>query len=134
MTAVVERPQLTQLAITLAKAALSYAPDFHGRATRTELFATLAACLAAGTLMGVVGSFADPESNTLQGVATAIILFLPLLAAVIRRLHDTNRRGISLLYIFMPYVGILVIGGILLLDGFAGDNETGPDPRARRRR
>ncbi|MDB5678718.1 DUF805 domain-containing protein [Sphingomonas bacterium] len=134
MTAEAETPPRTQLAVTLAKAALRYAPDFHGRATRTELFATFAACAVAGALMGAIGSFAGPESNTLQGVATAIVVCLPLIAVMIRRLHDTNRRGISLLYIFMPYAGIVVIGVVLLLNGFAGNNETGPDPRARRRR
>ena len=57
-------------------------------------------------------------------------LFIPSVAVLVRRLHDTGRSGWLILLSFVP-----VIGGILLLvfvcqDGTPGPNQYGESPKA----
>lgn len=64
-----------------------------------------------------------------------LLVSLPLLSVTIRRLHDTNRSGIwifiaivpfvfGLVYGFSPYIGIICLSAMLLLDS-VGDNMWG---------
>src|SRR3569832_533529 len=107
---------------------LNYAPDFSGRATRTELAFTCVISMACATALNLATGW--------MSVLTPITVFylsllagLLIVAAVVRRLHDTNRRANALAMLFAPYIGIVAIGAILCFDGFAGENIFGPDPR-----
>ncbi len=119
---------------SLVRAGLAWAPDFNGRATRTELGLTFFACVAASMLAALASGFGAPDWRWVQGMFSGFIILLPWIAVMVRRLHDTNRSASALFTILFPYVGIVILGGILLMDGFAGENATGPDPRERRGR
>ena len=104
---------------------------FSGRASRPEywwfyLFVLLAISVAALPFLllnldGVAGFFA--------GLA-GLLLFLPALAAAIRRLHDTDKSGWWALISFVPYVGSLILVILMILPGTDGDNRYGPKPVA----
>ena len=124
---------------------------FRGRARRREywlwqlflilLFGVLYAWLTGQT--GPIPPDATPDevSAILEGAPGAMLpatlialaslgLFLPSLAVSVRRLHDSDRSGWWLL------LGLTVIGGLVLLvfyllDGTAGPNRHGPDPKGR---
>lgn len=124
---------------------------FRGRARRKEywlwqLFLVLLFTALTMWLIGTVGPIepgATPEEvsallETAPGamlpatlVALASIgLFLPSLAVSVRRLHDSDKSGWWLL------LGLTAIGGLVLLifyllDGTAGPNRHGPDPKGR---
>lgn len=118
----------------LAPKALSYAPNWNGRATRTELFVTL---LLSFILFGVLSSLLKLVIGPLDDISLVtltILILLPLGAAAIRRVHDTNRYWVVLLTVFLPYLGWFWLGFYLLQNGTRGPNEYGPDPRERRRR
>jgi uncharacterized membrane protein YhaH (DUF805 family) len=55
--------------------------------------------------------------------------FIPSLAVMVRRLHDTNRRGWWALIIFVPILGVIALLVLLCLDGTKGPNRFGPDPK-----
>lgn len=58
----------------------------------------------------------------------SLALFLPNLAAGVRRLHDTGKSGWLLLIGLIPIVGLILIY-FLAVPGEAGPNKFGPDPR-----
>lgn len=56
---------------------------------------------------------------------------IPALAVSVRRLHDTNRSGVNLLWNLLPLIGGLVLLVYYLSDGTPGPNRYGADPKAR---
>lgn len=110
--------------------------DFRGRASRPEywffvLFIVL--MFMVGILLGLVLTSSLSPSNQL-GIAAGIWLgltffgsLIPLWAAAVRRLHDSDRSGWWLLLSFIPTVNIIFLV-FLCLDGTPGDNRFGPVP------
>lgn len=124
---------------------------FRGRARRTEywlwqlflilLFGVLYAWLTGRT--GPIPPDATPDevSAILEATPGAMLpaalialsslgLFLPSLAVSVRRLHDGDRSGWWLL-LGLTGIGGLVLFVFYLLDGTAGPNRHGPDPKGR---
>ncbi len=54
---------------------------------------------------------------------------LPMLSAGVRRLHDMNKSGWTVLWAMIPIVGALIVLGMLLGDGTKGKNTFGPKPK-----
>lgn len=109
--------------------------NFNGRARRSEywyftLFSTLLYMVAVGLSMALGGEENPFISFAIVGVV-AVALFLPSLAVMIRRLHDTNRSGWWILINFIPYLGGIVLLVFMCLDGTAGPNKYGEDPKGR---
>jgi uncharacterized membrane protein YhaH (DUF805 family) len=99
--------------------------DFKGRASRAEywwffLFAVLA--YVTGGMIGVA-----LRTNVLL-LLVFLGVFLPLLSAAVRRLHDTGRSGWWYLIALIPYVGGIVLIVLLALRGNRGPNEYGSAP------
>jgi uncharacterized membrane protein YhaH (DUF805 family) len=100
--------------------------DFSGRATRSEywwfqLFFILV-YLALGVLSGAIS-----EMFAMLAIVFALGVFIPALAAGVRRLHDTDKSGWWLLLGFVPLIGLLLIY-FLAIAGTSGDNQFGPEP------
>lgn len=103
--------------------------NFNGRATRTEFWSAWVGnmlILLLIVILAVVSSGIGLVLYPLFGLATLV----PNLALMVRRLHDTGRGTIQLLWILLP-----VLGGLYLfvVCGFIGgnphENEFGYDPR-----
>src|SRR4051794_7010790 len=95
---------------------------FGGRASRAEywwfaLFTTIAVAATGGV---------DASLGTgYLYCLTLLALFVPLLAAGSRRLHDGGRTGWLNLIVLVPGVGGLVLTVLLLLRGDEGSNQYG---------
>lgn len=72
-----------------------------------------------------------PVSWVLLGLYTlwGLFVFIPGLAVLIRRLHDTDRSGWWIFINLVPLVGPIVLFVFLVLDGTRGPNRFGPDPK-----
>jgi uncharacterized membrane protein YhaH (DUF805 family) len=124
---------------------------FRGRARRKEywLFQLFMMMLSLGFavwLQAVAGPQMDAlgPSATLEEILAipaaqtpltvlaivGLLLFLPQLAVSVRRLHDSDKSGWWLL-LGLTGVGSLVLLIFYLLDGTAGPNRHGPDPKGR---
>ncbi|MGN6646994.1 MAG: DUF805 domain-containing protein [Cytophaga sp.] len=106
---------------------------FSGRARRQEywmfvLFNILFA-IAAVILDNVLG-LASPQLGygPLYGLY-ALALFIPGLAAGVRRLHDTGKSGWFFFIVLIPLVGPIWLIIVLATEGQKGSNEYGPDPK-----
>ena len=106
---------------------------FDGRARRKEywffvLFNIIFALVLA-FIDGMVGTF-NPESGygVLSGIY-GLAVFIPGIAVSIRRLHDTDRSGWWILICLIPLIGAIWLLILFVLDGTAGQNQYGPDPK-----
>lgn len=125
--------------------------DFSGRARRAEywwfaliynvVFAPLyviglAASPSREVTIDANGNLvqADPGSSLgamfFMGLAMlwGLALFLPALAVLVRRLHDTDKSGWWVLLSFIP-LGGLVLLFFAVTEGTNGPNRYGPDPK-----
>ena len=121
---------------------------FDGRATRSEFWWFYLFVILVGlvgyipifllTLLGAASS--DGDGGVLGGILTllsvvfwivwiiaVIALYIPLLAAGSRRLHDRGQSGWLQLLLLVP-CGNIVLIVLWALEGTPGDNAYGPKP------
>ncbi len=58
-----------------------------------------------------------------------LVIIIPYLAVIVRRLHDTNRSGGRIFVATMPIAGPIWLFIMLLEPGMEGDNRYGIDPK-----
>jgi len=106
---------------------------FSGRSRRSEYWYFILFYL----IIYIALSFIDRATGTFDaksgvGLVTgiyALALLIPSLAVGVRRLHDTDRSGWWLLIAFIPLIGAVVLIVFFALDGTAGTNRFGPNPK-----
>jgi uncharacterized membrane protein YhaH (DUF805 family) len=101
--------------------------EFSGRARRKEYWMFVLINL----IISLVLTGLDVALNIglLSGLYSLAIL-VPSLAVGVRRLHDINKSGWSLLIGLIPLVGFIILILWLAKDSDAGDNTYGPNPKA----
>ncbi len=109
--------------------------DFSGRARRQEYWMFTLVSGAIGLSMYIGAFVLMSVSEVLGGILFlgyflfALGLFLPSLAVAVRRLHDTGRSGWWYLIALVPLLGSLIVLYFLVIEGDAGPNAYGPDPK-----
>ena len=58
-----------------------------------------------------------------------LVTLIPNLALHVRRFHDQDKSGWFYLLNFIPYIGGFVVLVFMCMDGTAGPNQYGPDPK-----
>ena len=106
--------------------------QFSGRARRRDFWMwsifNFMAALAIAIALAVLG-FGEDAISGLLGLAS-LAAILPGLSLMSRRLHDTGRSAYWLLMCFVPFIGPLILVGILgFVDGEKGVNRFGPNPK-----
>ena len=97
---------------------------FSGRARRKEYWTF--------NLFNIIIYFMALLVDSLGGMGVFVTLYslavaIPSIAVVVRRLHDTNRRGWWLLISLIPLIGGLIVLIILIQDSQPEDNQYGPN-------
>lgn len=94
------------------KSGLHKYADFTGRATRPE-FWWFVLFVALGSAILSAFNIASSDGTLYLGTTLASIwslaTLLPLLAVMARRLHDTGRETIQLLWLLLPIAGLIVM-------------------------
>ena len=109
--------------------------DFEGRARRREywMFALFNVVVAVGfvAVAGVLGLVSEILAGLffLLYYLYALAVLVPSLAFTVRRLHDTGRSGWWVLVSVVPFVGGFVLLYFMVVEGDAGPNAYGPDPK-----
>ena len=110
---------------------------FEGRAGRQEFWMfvlfNLIISLALGIADAILGTRIGTGSSStgVLGGLYSLAVLIPSLAVTVRRLHDTGRSGWWWFIGLVPFVGWIVLLVFMVLDGDAGANTYGPDPKAR---
>ena len=83
-------------------------------------------------LIGIVLAVVDGVIGTMGALSGlySLAILIPSLAVFVRRLHDTDRSGWWIFLSLVPALGIIVLLVFAVLEGSAGENEFGPDPKA----
>ena len=109
--------------------------NFSGRATREEYWIFLIINFLLFIVMIILDVFLFPsaaEDNRLGILPTIffIVIFLPSVAVLVRRLHDIGKSGAWVIVNFIPLIGGIWLLILLLSDSESGDNEYDPNPKS----
>jgi uncharacterized membrane protein YhaH (DUF805 family) len=110
--------------------------QFDGRSRRKEywmfvLFNTIIFfVLYAGGLALLMGNNKLGILFMILCVVYGLAVLLPSLACAVRRLHDTNKKGLWILIALVPFIGGIWLLVLLATDGTQGDNQFGRNPKA----
>lgn len=106
--------------------------NFEGRARRSEYWYYVLCNFIITTSLWILsflliffGGFLLWFLIGLFGLAT----FIPNLAVVVRRLHDTGKSGWNYLFVLIPFAGPIILIVFLATEGDRGPNQYGPDPK-----
>ena len=86
--------------------------DFSGRSTRAEYWWWLLFGFIANSILIIVDNIAGTTITPTMGIISSLftlVIFIPGLALLFRRLHDINRSAWWLLLGFVPFGGIVII-------------------------
>ena len=92
--------------------------NFKGRASRSEYWYFY--------LFGILVLFATAILSDVLYSLFALGLILPFIAALTRRLHDTGRSGKKILFLFIPFIGGILVLIWLCKAGDKAANKFGP--------
>ena len=106
---------------------------FDGRARRKEYWFFYLFYILIAIVLIVLDSMAgtlneDVGVGAFSGLLM-LAMFIPGIAVTIRRLHDTDRSGWWVLIGLVPFIGGIWLLVLMVLDGSAGQNQYGPDPK-----
>jgi uncharacterized membrane protein YhaH (DUF805 family) len=101
---------------------------FVGRAARQEYWYFVLFHALVYILLSIIAGILGKVGASLLSLYT-VAVFLPGLAATIRRLHDTNRSGWWILITLVPGVGAIVLLVFLAQESYAIENQYGPRPQ-----
>lgn len=111
------------------KTCLSKYVDFQGRASRSEYWYFVLAYALVLIAVAILAVTLGARSMLFPLLGLVLLaIFLPSIAAQVRRLHDTNASGWWILLAFIPYVGGLIMLVWYCIPGTKGENRFGPDP------
>ena len=108
--------------------------DFSGRSRRKEYWMffllVIIVAIVIGIIEGVLGL--NGAIGGVYGPLTAIFalaVIIPSLAVQVRRFHDQDKSGWFVLLGFIPLLGGLIVLVFMCLEGTAGPNQYGEDPK-----
>jgi uncharacterized membrane protein YhaH (DUF805 family) len=107
---------------------LSQYATFSGRAPRSEYWWYSLAVLLVSFFIAVLDALLFPTSAIDLSSLFALAVFVPGMAVSVRRLHDIDKSGWNLLWIFLPLVGIILLLYWGCQKGDVIDNDYGPNP------
>lgn len=120
--------------------------DFSGRARRREYWYMvlwnfiLSMVISLGMSLTAASSFAYIDSNPEYFLSQSLVwiivyslwglvTFIPALALIVRRLHDSGKSGAMLLLLLIPVIGSFIILVFMLVDSQPNTNQYGPSPK-----
>ena len=109
-------------------AAMKNYATFSGRARRKEYWFFVLFIIIISVVLGLVEGLIG--TGGLLGIVFTLGTLIPSIAVGVRRLHDTDRSGWWLLIALVPVIGAIVLIVFYCLDGTAGANRFGADPKA----
>ena len=72
--------------------------------------------------------FSGNDPIVFFSIGIIILIAIPLFTVGIRRLHDTNKSGLYILWNCVPFIGGLIFIAFMIGTGTKGKNKYGPDP------
>lgn len=108
--------------------------DFSGRSRRKEYWMFILGIIIIAIILSIVEGILGMSGMVggVYGPATTLFFLaaiVPSIAAQVRRFHDQDKSGWFVLLGLIPFLGGLIILVFMCLEGTAGPNQYGPDPK-----
>lgn len=106
---------------------------FTGRARRSEYWFFVLFNLIIAFVLGIIDGLLNLSIGKNTGVLGTIYslgVFIPSIAVMVRRLHDTNRSGWWIFIGLIPIVGAIVLIIFAIQKGTPGENKYGQNPKS----
>ena len=106
---------------------------FSGRARRNAywmfVFFHIIFTIVAVILDNVLGTAIENLGYGLFYIIYGLAVLIPALAVTVRRLHDIGKSGWWIFISLIPFIGAIWLLVLLVMDGQAGKNQYGPNPK-----
>ncbi len=102
--------------------------NFNGRSRRSELWWFILFNIIIQIIIIILANLITKNLMFLSYIYS-LIIFLPGLSLVIRRLHDIGKSGWYIFIAFIPIVGIFILLYFYCLDSENQSNEYGESPK-----
>ena len=109
--------------------AFSKYATFSGRARRSEYWYFQLFNFITNVLLAVISYFTFQNAIIFIVLLYGLVVLLPNIALVVRRLHDIGKSGWYYFVAFIPIVGAIWILVLLATDSEYGPNEYGLNPK-----
>lgn len=108
--------------------------DFSGRSRRKEYWMFILGLVVIAIVLSIVEGVLGLSGMVggVYGPATTLLLLaaiVPSIAVQVRRFHDQDKSGWFVLLGLIPFLGGLIVLVFMCLEGTAGPNQYGPDPK-----
>lgn len=103
--------------------------DFNGRVRRKDYWSFTLVSVIISIVLGIVDSILRNLGIGFLGYIYSLAVLVPSLGLLARRLHDTGKSGWWML-LGLTGIGTLVVLYFACIEGTAGSNEYGSDPKA----
>lgn len=104
--------------------------EFTGRSRRKEYWMFYLFNIFAAIILAVIEVLLFGKESIITGIYI-LVIFLPSLALIVRRLHDTDHSGWWFFINFIPILGPLWFFYLMCKDGDHETNRFGDDPTSR---
>lgn len=98
---------------------------FHGRARRAEYWSFVAFGILVATALLLLDLEVLGRDFPILGFLFVLVITLPVVAVLVRRLHDVGRSGWWALLVALPLVGDLALLVLCAMRGSQGENRFG---------
>lgn len=100
---------------------------FSGRARRKEYWMFVLFNIIFAAVVGTLDSLL--KTNFIISSLYSLVILLPSLAVLVRRLHDIGKSGGWIFIVFIPLVGGIWLLVLLCKEGNPGPNQYGDNPK-----
>jgi uncharacterized membrane protein YhaH (DUF805 family) len=80
-------------------------------------------------ILGIIGSSINSQAPIMVLYLYSLAVFIPSIAVLVRRLHDTNHSGWWFFIGAVPLVGAIILLVFSVKDSQPGDNQYGSNPK-----
>lgn len=103
--------------------------NFSGRARREEFWVFMIFNLLVIYLVSIINTYFNTEYLSIAGYIFSVLVFIPSVAVLLRRLHDTGKNGWNMLLILIPIIGWIWLLMLLVMLGEPKTNKWGLYPK-----
>jgi uncharacterized membrane protein YhaH (DUF805 family) len=103
--------------------------QFSGRARRKEYWMFIFVNTIIFVVLGILGYFVSGQIMAIIDAVYGLLMLIPSLAVIVRRLHDIGKSGWWILIALVPFIGAIVLLIFAVMDSQPGQNQYGSNPK-----
>ena len=103
--------------------------NFNGRARRQEYWMFVLFNIIISIVAGILDRLIFKGPIGVLANLYGLAVLIPAIAVGVRRLHDINKSGWTMLIVLIPIIGWIWLLILFIMDSTPGENKYGPNPK-----